>query len=341
MERKLASVQRITDIQPIENADAIERVSILGWACVARKGEFKVGDLCVYFEIDSLLPERDEFEFMRPRKFRVKTVKLRGCLSQGLALPISELNLNISYLQEGDDVTEQLGVQKYEPNQKKKGYNAKLSGQVRGTRPAFIPKTDETRVQSCPKLIREMTGLECYQSVKLDGSSISVFLYDRIPDPFGVCSRNMLLEEDPENAFWKVVHKYDLQSRLERSGLGNICLQGELMGPGVQGNKMDLSELDWWVFNVIDLDTGMYGGLEDIRRVCKVLGLKMVPVEDVFMFYLTLEDLLERADGYYEGTNNLREGIVVRPVEARLAPCIGYSLLSLKCVSNKFLLAEK
>jgi RNA ligase (TIGR02306 family) len=340
MTRKLASVQRISDIQPIENADAIERVSILGWACVARRGEFKIGDLCIYFEIDSLLPESAEFEFMRNRKFRVKTVKLRGCISQGLALPISELNLNISYLQEGDDVTHHLGVTKYEPDIKKKGYNAKLSGKIKGTRPAFVPKTDEQRVQSCPKLINEMMGLECYQTTKMDGSSMSVYWYDRIPEPFGVCSRNILLEEDPENAFWKVAHRYDIKSKLEQGGLGNIIIQGELMGPGIQGNRLELKELDWYIFNIYNPNTGMYGGMTEIKEVCSVLGLKMVPVEDVFRFNLTLGDLLERAKGYYP-SGRLKEGIVVRPIEARLSPSMGYSLLSLKAINNDFLLSNE
>ena len=87
--RKLASIQKIVDLQPIPKADRIEVATIQGWQCVVKKGEFQVGDLCVYFEIDSLLPEKPVFEFMRDRKFRVRTIKLMKCVSMGLILPLS------------------------------------------------------------------------------------------------------------------------------------------------------------------------------------------------------------------------------------------------------------
>ena len=123
MERKLASIRKVREIKPIEGADAIELAIVDGWQCVAKKGEFKVNDLCVYFEIDSFLPIKDEFEFLRKSSykkmgeaegFRLKTIKLRGELSQGLIIPISNFNEDIQKMEEGTDLTDILEVQKYE-----------------------------------------------------------------------------------------------------------------------------------------------------------------------------------------------------------------------------------
>jgi RNA ligase (TIGR02306 family) len=104
----LASVQKIVDIQPIEGADAIEKVQVLGWWVVTKKGEYKVGDLCSYIQIDTIVPEKEEFEFLRKSNFRVKTIKLRQQISQGLIVP-----LPTGKWKEGDDLTEILGVKKY------------------------------------------------------------------------------------------------------------------------------------------------------------------------------------------------------------------------------------
>ena len=116
--RKLASIQKITALRPIENADKIEVATVLGWQVVVQKGQFKEGDFCVYIEIDSILPDKPDFEFMRERKFRVKTIKLRGQVSQGICFPISILLKATDkdlILREGDDMTELLGVRKYDP----------------------------------------------------------------------------------------------------------------------------------------------------------------------------------------------------------------------------------
>lgn len=92
MERKLASIQIISDLKPIEGADKIEVATCLGWQCVVKKGEFKIGDKCIYWEIDSIVDSTNPiFEFMKERKFRVKTQKFLKTLSQGLLMPLSVL----------------------------------------------------------------------------------------------------------------------------------------------------------------------------------------------------------------------------------------------------------
>ena len=124
MARKLVSIQKISNIEPIEGADKIERLTILGWHVVASKTEgHKIGDLVAYIEIDTQLPEIPMFEFLKERKYRVRTIKLRGQISQGLVIPLRELeknfNINISKLKEGQDVTTLLRITKYDPEGEK------------------------------------------------------------------------------------------------------------------------------------------------------------------------------------------------------------------------------
>lgn len=112
--RKLATIRTISDIRPIQGADRIEVAQVDGWECVVKKGEFHIGEKIVYVEVDSIMPEKPEFEFLRDRKFRVRTIKLRKQVSQGLVLPLTILPTGTS-VNEGDDVTETLGIKKYDP----------------------------------------------------------------------------------------------------------------------------------------------------------------------------------------------------------------------------------
>ena len=105
----LASIQKVIKLTPIEGADKIETATILGWEIVVKKDEYKVGELCSYIQIDTIVPEMPEYEFLRSRKFRVRTIKLRSQISQGLIVPLPNGNWK-----EGDDVTEILGVKKFE-----------------------------------------------------------------------------------------------------------------------------------------------------------------------------------------------------------------------------------
>lgn len=208
MERKLASVQRVLAIEPIPNADAIEVARINGWQCVAKKNEFQVGDLGVFLEIDSVPPDTKTFDFLwqpkaksdseeapakieQPSNFRIRTMKLRGVLSQGLLLPLNQFSF--SEVQEGDDVTKTLDVTKYEPP-------IPLGmGDFRAMFPGFVPKTDEMRVQSVPQVLDELRGLPYVMTLKCDGTS-STFCIDPRDNEFHVCGRNFSLR-DGENFY--------------------------------------------------------------------------------------------------------------------------------------------
>jgi RNA ligase (TIGR02306 family) len=246
--RSLASIQTIKDIQPIENADSIEVASILGWKVVVMKNQFKVGDKIVYFEIDSILPDLDIFSFIKSRGMRIRTIRLRGQISQGICFPISIVE-NFGLLAEdmidGQDVTDAIGVVKYEPP-----IPACLSGIIKGKFPSFMPKTDETRVQVLQKLLDKYKDLDCYVTEKIDGSSVTYYLKD---GEFGVCSRNMDLIESEENSFWKMARKLDIENKLRSYGK-NIAIQGELFGEKIQDNKLKIKGHRVLFFNAFDID---------------------------------------------------------------------------------------
>lgn len=325
----LASVQKVLEVHPIENADAIERIKVLGWQLVAKKGEFAPGDLCVYCEIDSILPENPEFEFLRARHFRIKTIKLRGVLSQGIAFPLSFLPAG--EWKEGDDVTEIIGVQKYE-----KPVPLNMKGIVKGSFPGYVPKTDEVRVQSVPEVVNEFVNAPLYITVKLDGTSAT---YAHKNGEFDVCSRNLSLKEDETNIYWKLAAKYDLLNKLKQKG--NYALQVEICGPGIQKNPAGLKEVDIFAFNVFNIDEARYLDFEEFKAFCEDIGVPVVPVIDARVVFkeITLEELLEMAKGVYEGTKTAREGIVIRPVKETYSETIK-GRLSVKVCSNDYLLKE-
>lgn len=333
--RKLASIQTIKNIKQIPNADAIECVSVLGWECVSKKNEFEIGEKCVYFEIDSLLPEIDEFEFLRKscyrkdlKKFRLKSIRLRGQLSQGLALPI-DLFPSLSSLEVGTDVTDILNIEKYEPP---------VPAQIAGDARSFswpIAKTDEIRVQTAEgmSLIKKLIGLPYYITLKLDGTSCS-FIVNPEDNEFHVCGRNYSYKKKSDHSFWKINEKYQIEEKLR--SIGNIALQGECVGPGIQQNKLGLSNIDFYVFNVVDTSSRKRLSLKNSLDVVKNLKMNFVPIlEQGDNFNYDLEQLLEKSKGKYRENfenakqNQEREGIVVRSI------C---NSISFKAINNEFLL---
>lgn len=268
MSRKLASIQKILALESIEGADAIEKATVLGWQLVVKKGEYNIGDLCVYCEIDSLLPERPEFEFMKPRGMRVRTIRLRGQISQGICFQLSILPSDF-HIVEDADCTEILEITKYEAP-----IPASLAGKVKGRFPSFMHKTDETRVQVLQSSLDKYKGQKFYITEKLDGSSCTYYLKD---GEFGVCSRNLELLEDDENSLWKVARQLDIEQKL-RSLSGNYALQGELIGEGIQSNKYKIKGQDFRIFNVFNIDAYEYLNFTDFVDFTTKLGLKTVPI---------------------------------------------------------------
>jgi len=345
--RKLASIQKVWKIEPIEGADRIELAHVLGWQCVVNRGQFQPMDTAVYFEIDSFLPIRPEFEFMRTssyRKtdimgegFRLRTMKFRGQISQGLLLPVSQFPEIPKDVEVGTDVTELLSVKKWEIEER-----ATTGGTVIGNLPYDIPHTDETRVQENPELIQAFAGLDYYISTKMDGSSHSIGIDE---NGFHVTGHNYEYKDDSASFFYNLVKERCYREKMERfmmeHGLKTLTIQGELCAPGIQRNRLRLAKPEWYVFTI--REDGKRVGLNKMQDICKELGLTAVPIEEVGndlpSRYPTVESLLERADGDYPNGGK-KEGIVIRPVEPVFCPLISASL-SMKVVSNTYLLKNE
>jgi RNA ligase (TIGR02306 family) len=334
-ERKLASIQTILSLSPIVGADAILLAKVLGWELVVKKTEFQVGDRCVYFEIDSVLPIAQWNDHLRkePNKpLRIKTIRLRGALSQGLAMPMSIIPTG--EYEVGQDVTELVGVTKYEPV-----VPAHLSGMAKGNFPAFLHKTDETRLQSEPRVLDEAIskGLVLVGTLKMDGTSFTAYRRD---DEFGVCSRNLDLKETEDNAHWRMARKLKLEEIL-RSEPRNLSIQGEICGPSIQANRLGLSESKLYLFNLFDIDAGKYLSHNELSAFAEKHMLNMVPTVYRLDFGgvvgpRDVNHLLDIANNLNYDNGTPAEGIVWR------SACETYSdvlkgRLSFKTISNRFL----
>lgn len=346
--RKLASIQTVNATEPIPNADAIEKVRVLGWWVVVKKGEFKPGDKVVYCEIDSLLPERAEFEFLRASSykpaltdgtgavlqaagFRIKTIKLRGQVSQGICFPLSILPEGATAT-EDTDLTDALAVRKWEPPQ------TGTSGRTKGSFPGFLPKTDETRVQVLEKTLEKHRGLEFLVTEKLDGTSFTAFVRE---GEFGVCSRNMLLDTtDETSTLVRLAKRLDLEAKLRTLGAAcghEVAVQGEVIGPGVQQNKYGLKELALRVFNVFDVSGDRFFNHTDMLAAVAEMGLEAVPQLGTIVLSHTVDELVLLSEGVSVlNAKSQREGIVLRPLVEVEDDYLGR--LSFKAINPKFLL---
>jgi len=354
-ERKMASIRRINNIDPIQNADAIELATVDGWKVVIRKGEYTIGDLAIYCEIDSWIPHAIApflSKGSNPRLYdnvegeRLRTVKLRGQLSQGLLLPLSVLGNNPESLTVGIDVAEQLNIQKYEPP-----ISAELAGLAKGTFPRFIKKTDQERCQNLGhEIFVDNKDAEYEVTLKMDGTSFTAYFDDNDndgPGVDGVCSRNLELkihEIENHNSFVLMYIESGMQAVL-RKLRRNCAIQGEMLGAGIQGNKEGFKSTKLFVFNIYDTDNQCDMSPKqrhDIMEQMWGLGLNKDMVHHVPVIAHTaklydtlgitnMEELLKFAEG--PSLNALvREGLVYKRIDGAF---------SFKTISNVFLLKEK
>lgn len=347
--RKLATIREIDALNPIEGADAIECATVGGWKVVVKRGEFAVGQVAVYFEIDSWIPTelapflskgKEPREYEGVRGERLRTIKLRGQLSQGLLIPYTQFpEVVYAFHQtrpatdEDFDVTEILGIKKWE-----RPMNAQLAGMAKGNFPTEIPKTDQERVQNLVKEIvaANEAGMRFEITEKLEGSSMTVY---RIKGEFGVCSRNLDLKETEGNSFWVTAREEDIEAQMMAADpYWDFAIQGELIGPGIQGNIYKLHKPEFRVFDVYDIQSGCYLNPENRRTLVDQMGLKHVPVLAAQAeLYDTLgitdiPQLLNFAEGDSKLSQTEREGIVFKQVNGGM---------SFKAISNKYLLGEK
>jgi hypothetical protein len=358
MQRELATIQKILKIDPIPDADKIEKATILGWEVVVRKGEFSVGDMCVYVEIDSILPaDNSNFEFMRVRKYKVKTIKLKKQVSQGIAFPLSILPSGRYRV--GDDVTKVLGIRKHDPQaaiefkmfQRQAGKLEKffvkyawyrvlfMTPRINGQFPSFLLKTDEPRIQLFPDICEEHKDTLFVATEKLDGCSATYFLLKNSkkwqfwkPFIFGVCSRNIYLRRETNNHYWKVANEYDIKNKLIKFykdyGI-EIAIQGEIIGEGVQGNKYKLSGHRFFIFNALNIKYGNFRLCP--RLTANRLNMDTVPVVNhKFILKDTIHNTVNEAIcNSYVCPDVPREGIVIRNEDQSI---------SIKIINPEFLL---
>lgn len=338
MTRKMATIRRIDELNPIEGADAIECAVIGGWKVVAQKGLYVVGDLAVYCEIDSWIPTevapflskgKEPREFEGVKGERLKTIKLRGQLSQGLLLPINEVCGNIdSVWFEGLDVSFPLGIIKWE-----RPMNAQLAGMARGNFPSMIPKTDQERVQNLKTEIAGAASMMFEVTEKLEGSSMTCYLID---GEFGVCSRNLDLKETEGNSFWAVAREEVIETKMRNiDEHWSFAIQGELIGPGIQGNIYKLSKPEFRVFDVYDIQTGKYLPPAARHDLISRMFLLHVPIVAMSkdLGIGTVDEMLTWAEGKSVlNEKQEREGIVFKEMNGGM---------TFKAISNKYLLGEK
>ena len=314
MTRKMATIRRIEEVKAIPNADKIVAYRVGGWWVVDSIGKYVVGDLVVYAEPDSFIPSTIAPFLTKPGQYpktfegvegeRLRTVKLRGQLSQGLLLPLTllaapaivgklvpnEYVAQVAGVVVGDDVSELLGITKYEAP-----IPAELAGEVKGMFPSMIPKTDQERIQNLSAELEQWKsqGLSWEVTEKLDGSSMTVYVID---GDVGVCSRNLDLKHNIDNSLWRAAYKHELPAKLADIGR-NIAVQGELIGNGIQGNKYQMRDQDFYVYDIYDIDAGRYFTPAERQLFVSEYKLNHCPVLDTVVLTHGVDMLLSLAEG--------------------------------------------
>lgn len=373
-DRVLARVVRIDDVKTHPNADSLDLALVGGWQCVIKRGEYQAGDLAIYIEVDSMVPvDNPIFEFLRGRNMeerdgkeysRIKTMKLRKELSQGLIVPVHAAGSPEPKVDE--DVTDRMGILKYVKPSEQAAINGGNKGDRTGTSklgfPNFIPKTDQARVQNI-KMAYENAytkGEKFEVTFKLDGSSLTIWHKD---GDTGVASRNVgfRLEDEKIGFFtavknffkghgWKRVIKkdsnhftamaeeLDLGKRLREFGL-NIALQGELVAPNIQGNFEGVDKPEYFVYDIYNISESRYYLPEERLATLNTLnskgGMKIKHVP-VYLWNVgvpaEMESVIKMASGESALNGKYREGLVFKSMSRDF---------SFKVISNEYLLKEE
>lgn len=338
-DRIMAQVVKITSINPIQDANVIEVASVLGWNVVVKKGDFNVGDLVIYFTLDSVLDDTKEYaKFLNNKP--LKTKKIKNILSQGLLGPLDWLKYHghSEVVQEGDDLTKFLNVKKYVDSTEGEIYNVK-----KNTFPEFVPKTDEHRIQGMMKKLNNLRDRNIVITKKFDGTSVTyIYSKNELENKFLVCSRNNIVDY-AENSelkdrchYYEMNAKYQIEEKMKMLNK-NIAIQGEICGPKINCNRLKMTENDLYVFNIYDIDNNKYLIWDDVLKITTLFGLKTVDVlfcGKIKEEYLDLKNLILLADSQTYNNNEVCEGIVVKTDDYD-------ERTSFKVISNNYLLKYK
>ena len=341
-DRTLASIVKVTNVEPVPGADRIDVAQVLGWELVVKKAEFKVGDLAIYFGIGGILDkDNSNTNFLEGKPLRTK--KIRGIVSQGLLGSLAWLKdygVDPATVKEGDDVTKIMKVQKWVPLDELEVY-ASNSDNERGPFPSFIPKTDEERIQNMSRQLTKFVNVNVVLMQKFDGTSCT---YVYCEGKFYICSRNNVLLKETEMAkpYMEISRRYKLDETMPKLKR-NLAIQGEIIGPKLSANRHKVADIEYHVFNIYDIDTKTYLGHDDIVVISEILGLKMIKVVyrgPVKSEWLTTEEpnklnarvLLDMANTEKYDTGQMAEGFVLK-LDNKMGP-----KLSCKIISNNYLL---
>lgn len=335
----LATVVKVTNLLPIMGRDKIELAVIHGWKCVVKKGEFKVGDLGIYLTIGCVPDFSDpNFSFLQPKFNRIKTIKMCGVVSQGLLGPLNWYTSRgfegAEALSEGQDVSEAMGVSKYIPSEEEAQYCNKQGNMPFPT--DVVPKTDATRLQHHPdEFFEAIRDKPIVVTRKEDGCSCTYIIRD---GEFSVCGRNFIFPESAAGCthYFEMEEKFCLREKMKSLGR-NIAIQGEIVGPKINGNRLQLTDRTFVVFDIFDSDKQCYLLYKELCELCALLELNMVPLlyEGLSTdFHLTVEGLLAFAEGVEYRPGIGAEGIVVKLNDEAAREM----RLTFKVISNKYLM---
>lgn len=378
-DRVLARVSVIDSIIEIEGANSIELAMVGGWQVVVGKGLYQPGDKAVYIEIDSLVPTDNPafsdlparlsskllFEIDGKPYARIKTAKMMKQLSQGMCVPLTDAGVSDASLDM--DLTNFLGIRKYEAGEERAMNNAGVAEGVKGkvTKPfpSFIPKTDQNRVQNIvPRYMQAQLAGELFEKTyKLDGSSMTVWLKNGV---LGVASRNVSFRMQTENkGFVQSIRDYIKQVKkhgflkakfvtqleadsnaftqmAENSGVvtalvrmnRNLAIQGEMVGPSIQKNFEGVNSNSFYIYDIYDIDAQRYLLPHERMEILIDQGLRGVPEAGIVTLPETVVEAIEDADGPSGLNGKYREGFVYKSTVRDF---------SFKVISNSYLLKEK
>ncbi len=302
---KLAVIGKIIELNAIKDADRImQAVVVCGdagrWSGVVGLTH-KVGELVTVFLQDAVLPPDERWEFMAKFNHRVRMARFKGVASECVIIP------GAPEMPVGTDLTEALGVTKFS-----KPLPASMAGDAVGNFPGFIPKTDEPNFQTVPELVERMGQDAWVATLKCDGSSATA--WNDADGNLHVASRNLELREfnasGAGNSYWRVARKYDM-SKLPVG----MALQFEIVGPGIQGNPMGLSDIEGRAFTLHDYSTHKRQPHDMLALVCEKVGIPMAGLVLAGTHAMDSDALRKLAEVKYANGKH-GEGIVIRALDS-------------------------
>jgi len=348
--RQLTRKVTIKSVSNVENSEYLDKITFKesGWSCVTQRDTVKVGDVGVYFEIDSLLPIHPAFNFLSKngvttlftgeQGYRLKTMNFRGQISQGLFLAWNYMTKFFKLDKTKDSFDLDLNVIKFERQP-----SISMYGDIIDFYPGHTPKTYQDRIQNLPELFDDKTlyNVAFEKTIKLEGTSTSFICLNGEISP---ASHNTVFEKNEKFLPWKYFSDNGFDKaclRLKR----NITIQGEFVGPKIQGNIENFKEFHFFIFNIFDIDNSEFLSSEERLDVISQINefrdnsdgeeLKHVPILDKksFPFFKgqSMDNLIKDADGKSINAKR-REGLVYKSIDK-----INGDFLQFKIISNKYL----